>query len=438
MSGVPDHVHINTICKSNDDNGNTIGVKDLRSPLILFVFVFCFTVCLQPVTCRQPRHDAETQRIRLLFLGWVVYPEDVTWHYQQDPLLDMTGVPLARRMVELGYIQRDVARRSARIYMPRTYEHFVSSYDAVFLEAMDSDLVTPTWKKWFSESVVEAGLGLCMSGGWASFGGYSPQGYPPWGPTSIGEILPVECLVDRLSSAVVVWMDPVDENEPLISSLPWESAPPLFGMNYVLPRPGSTVIANSRGTHDEGTWPLLSYWDTGGGRVLCFTSSWLPSWGVEFNRWEYTIDFASYIIYFIAGIELPENPELVHVIRTQFSLYREMVDYIFKLSDLIEGMGVSTGRLLDDVSTSEGTFEEAQMLYRQQEYELSLDAAKRALEQVYALEQRIIDLKNSAFLWIYLIEWLVVTSTLTFSGTILWMLMVKRRLYKAIRETRMV
>ncbi|MBU7005027.1 MAG: hypothetical protein HXS50_05630, partial [Theionarchaea archaeon] len=130
----------------------------MRSLFSVLAVLLLSTLCLTPSTCREPRHDPETLRIRLLFLGWVVYPEDVTWHYQQDPLLDMTGVPLARRMVELGYIQQDVARRSARIYMPRTYEHFISSYDAVFLEAMDSDLVTPTWKNWFSDSVVDAGL----------------------------------------------------------------------------------------------------------------------------------------------------------------------------------------------------------------------------------------------------------------------------------------
>jgi hypothetical protein len=114
-----------------------------------------------------------------------------------------------------------------------------------------------------------------------------------------------------------------------------------------------------------------------------------------------------------------------------------MVDYIFKLSDLIEGMGVSTGRLLGETSHSDEIFEEAQTLYRQQEYDMSLDAAKRALDQVYIIEKRIIELKNRAFLWIYIIEWLAVTSTTIFSGTLLWALMVKRRLYRTVRETRM-
>ena len=236
---------------------------------------------LVPAQCRAAKQDPGAGKIRLLFLGWVVYPEDVTRHYETDPLLEVTGVPLARRMVELGYIAQDAARRSARIYMPRTYERFVSEFDAVFLEAMDVDLVTPSWNRWFRDSVVEEGVGLCMTGGWASFGGNSIEGYPPWGPTFVGEILPVECLVDKLSSQVVVWIDPLDEEEPMVSALPWESAPPLFGMNYVGPRGGSKPVANARGTLAEGSWPLLSYWDPGEGRVICFMSSWLPSWGIQ-------------------------------------------------------------------------------------------------------------------------------------------------------------
>jgi len=391
---------------------------------------------LVPAQGRAVKQDPETGKIRLLFLGWVVYPEDVTRHYETDPLLEVTGVPLARRMVELGYIAQDAARRSARIYMPRTYERFISEFDAVFLEAMDVDLVTPSWNRWFRDSVVEEGIGLCMTGGWASFGGNSIEGYPPWGPTFVGEILPVECLVDKLSSQVVIWMDPVDEEEPMVSSLPWESAPPLFGMNYVGSRGGSKLVANAKGTLAEGSWPLLSYWDPGEGRVICFMSSWLPSWGIQFIRWPYAPDFASYLVYFAAGVRLPSSPELAHKFRDKSWIYREGVGSFYKLVDLIEMMGVSATRVSRDTSGSEDLYEKAQSLFRAQEYEAAIEQVEEAIAGIRQLEQRAIEEKDRAFLWIYIIEWLFVTSAAMGAGTVVWTLMVRRRAYRPVGTTR--
>lgn len=45
-------------------------------------------------------------------------------------------------------------------------------------------------------------------------------------------------------------------------------------------------------------------------------------------------------------------------------------------------------------------------------------------------------LKDQAMLWIYLIEWSVVTSTFTICGVVVWTLMVRRRYYREIGSTR--
>ncbi len=405
-------------------------------PTAVWIILLVWILLLQPAHGRLARQDPETARIRLLFLGWVVYPEDVTRHYQIDPLLKVTGVPLARRMVELGYITQDAAKRSARIYMPRTYERFLADSDVVFLGSMDVDLVTPIWNRWFRQSVVEEGVGLCMTGGWASYGGYSIQGYPPWSPTPVGEILPVECIIDRLSSEVVIRMDPVDREEPLNRALPWESAPPLFGINYVSSRGGSKVVANARGKLDEGSWPLLSYWDPGRGRVVCFMSSWLPSWGVEFIRWTYAPDFASYMVYFAAGVRLPASPELAHEFKRRIWLYREAVESLYKLVEFIEMMGVSASRISLDTQVSDSLYEQAQDLYRAQDYGAAADLAAEAVASIRRLESIAIKNKDRAFLWIYLVEWLSVTSVAAIAGTLLWTLMVRKATYRPVETTR--
>ena len=44
--------------------------------------------------------------------------------------------------------------------------------------------------------------------------------------------------------------------------------------------------------------------------------------------------------------------------------------------------------------------------------------------------------KNSAFLWIYIIEWSSVTATVFLSGYFLYWTMVRRRLFRRVESTR--
>ena len=44
--------------------------------------------------------------------------------------------------------------------------------------------------------------------------------------------------------------------------------------------------------------------------------------------------------------------------------------------------------------------------------------------------------KQTALFWVYVIEWLVVTATLLVCATVLWALMVRRRLYREVSATR--
>jgi len=275
-----------------------------------------------------------------------------------------------------------------------------------------------------------------MTGGWASFGGYSIQGYLPWGPTWVGEILPVECLIDQLSDKIL-WVDPADEQDPMIRALPWGSAPPLLGMNHVAARGGSKVAANARAQLSEETWPMLAYWDAGKGRAVCFMSTWLSTWGVEFVRWTYLPDFASYLVYLAAGLDLPDSPELYHELRDRLWLVGEMKNNFYKLVDMIEMMGVSADRILDRTSPSDELSEEAQDLFRSGEYDAALETVGRAIASIQQLELLAVKEKDRAFFWIYLIDWLSVTSVAVIAGTFVWTFMIRRRMYRPVKTTRL-
>jgi dolichyl-phosphate-mannose--protein O-mannosyl transferase len=48
-----------------------------------------------------------------------------------------------------------------------------------------------------------------------------------------------------------------------------------------------------------------------------------------------------------------------------------------------------------------------------------------------------VKLKDEALFWVYISEWLVVTAAAMVAGVVVWSLMVRRRMYRAVGTTRM-
>jgi hypothetical protein len=57
--------------------------------------------------------------------------------------------------------------------------------------------------------------------------------------------------------------------------------------------------------------------------------------------------------------------------------------------------------------------------------------------EITLLTAEAVKLKDQALLWVYISEWLAVTSTSIFAGFTLWTLMVRRRKYRTTRSTRL-
>jgi len=70
------------------------------------------------------------------------------------------------------------------------------------------------------------------------------------------------------------------------------------------------------------------------------------------------------------------------------------------------------------------------------EFEASMVPLEAALGDLGRATAKAMKLKDQAMLWIYLIEWSVVTATLTIGGFVLWSLMVRGRLYREVGGTK--
>jgi hypothetical protein len=80
----------------------------------------------------------------------------------------------------------------------------------------------------------------------------------------------------------------------------------------------------------------------------------------------------------------------------------------------------------------------ADELYIQQEYAECKDEMASLIEEMKPISEDALRAKDSAFLWIYIIEWSSVTATVFLSGYFLYWTMIRRRLFRQAGYTRIL
>jgi hypothetical protein len=76
--------------------------------------------------------------------------------------------------------------------------------------------------------------------------------------------------------------------------------------------------------------------------------------------------------------------------------------------------------------------------YMDQNFGESLGILEDAIDILLSASNRAVDLKNTAILWIFIVEWITVTATFAIGTFVVWTLMVRRRLYREVSQTRFV
>ncbi len=371
-----------------------------------------------------PRSDPNSGRVRLLYMGDPIGQSPFP-HMTNEPLLDTSGI-LACKM----WYSYETIRRSMRVYMPRTLADLNASYDIVILSDANVRSFETKHLGWFTRSVKDFGFGLAMIGGFESFGGH---GYSSWGDTTVGDILPVDCPLAYNAEGQIEIIVPAN---PVVSNLPWETIGPsnYFGGNVVIPKTGAELVANMR--RGTTTYPLLVWWDVERGRSFAMAADWTPAAGTAFMKWAYYGDFCVNVVLFTAGQDVPEDVEIVHMVRGTLRQCMDASNYLYSMMDFAEKFGANTRNPEQTASHASELLEEARRRYLDHGFE---DAHSTALEALQVLERGLEEAlasRDRALTWIYIIEYLVVTATCMISGTILYTLMIRRRLYREIEVTR--
>lgn len=389
--------------------------------------VILLLLLLATAGARDPKKDAETGRIRILYIGDAWGPTPY-FHMEAEP--SFLGTPIPATYAHIGTYGGRELKQFMRIYMPRNFREFVDSYDILILSDTNRALYRADQLGWFKRGVSENGIGIMMVGGIEAFGG---DNHPTWGDSPVEDALPVICVdgkTFRKDFKVVVNY----EDDPLIKSLPWNTMPFYHGMNVVTPKEGSRTLLSADLTPYH---PIVSYWEYGQGSGLAHMPDWTPAWGSSIMYyWDFYPDFIANMNYLNAGVEIPQNPEMMHQLRNLLSAYSLNRAMAVSLMEFVEKFGAKISVGEEHLNSIGLTYKDAQRLFIEQEYEESLSVLYEVEEEFQLLSQELVELKSRALLWIYMVEWLTVSGTAILCGVILWTLMVRRRLYREVRITR--
>ncbi len=395
-----------------------------------FAFVFLVLALSPHVLASEPRQDPITGKVRLLYIGDYVGTATPARFLEQEPLISIRGVPAT-----LAWYQENFIRKFMRIYMPRTYDDLANNNDVILFSDAGVGLFESRHFTWFRDAVVDEGLGLTMIGGVESFG--AEPGRPPWIGTTVADILPVEGAFQSFNPATGTVLILKPENE-FIASLPWETlVPPMntfLRFNNLVLKEGADQLAVL--TVGQERHPFLVTWLQGEGRTFAMGSDWTPGGGVNFMKWEYYGDYASNMVLYVAGVPVPKEHELRHIYKTQMIRYHDLKRLLMATLDFVERFNANTRSMTLDINANDQRRKEADGLYVDQDFQAAVTLMNEVLDRIEELTDDSLRLRDRALMWVYVIEYLVVTATCLITGTVVYSLMIKRRLYREIAVTK--
>ncbi len=413
-------------------NGRNAVMSRLLTLLLVVPAISCF-----PQASCLPNGE-----IRVLYIGGMTRSPPF-WFLRNDLLFSFNFVlaTLRTSWASYGPIQEasteEAVRRMVRLYMPRTYSKVVEGFDVIVLSNANRDAVGPRNIEMLSRAVDEAGVSLFMDGGMETLGGTS---FPPWGETSVGKLLPTEDVVGvYLHSGRFVVKRPDHE---FMSSLPWDTRPAfsvIFYHNLVKAKAGSDVLAIADLGEEEHpaivTWELVS-------EARAFV------WSGELHKacmrvsgggvWEYCTDLGANLMIYLARRPVPQDIDLVHRARSEMFQAAARKSMLLSLLEFAENFGANTQGFMLYIDEVDKVIADAGVEYLELRFEDMLDTYGKVGQMLTDIEQKAIEVKNRALFWVYVIEWSAVAGASMACGMVVWTLMIRRRLYREVRTTRLV
>ncbi len=375
------------------------------------------------------RVDPGSGRIRVLFLGeyytgnrimldWVV----------AEPRFELTVVPCSLQNVPMS-----MAKKMTRLYVPRTYDLLTSGYDALVFEDFGPMCLLDSAIENFRRSIEETGMGLALIE-FANWGGVGSSYVDLWIETALEPSFPANIdLTTDVDAGKGRTFYRILKRDPIFNLPGVEEVPMNQGhQGDIFPKSGSIVQAEWKGRKT----PALITGTYGEGNTLQLDHGW-DNIRSEARIWEYGPDMIYNEVLFIADEPVPPDLETAHKARGLFiELHIRRVVTVSTL-EFIESFGGSTISVQRKYRELEEEVNEAREMHvKENDPQMAAELLARVLEEYPILEAEMIKVKKSALIWIYVIEWCVVSATATLTAVVVWGLMVRRVLYREMGMTR--
>ncbi len=167
-----------------------------------------------------------------------------------------------------------------------------------------------------------------------------------------------------------------------------------------------------------------------------FDNSWWAKTTQARGRNPYALEFATNLLLHSLDRPLIGDIHARREAKRLLSIFRTRELMVLSMLNWAERFGANTFRISRSLSELEEEFEDAVDRYLEQDYAAATSFMQELDLRVSEISARAEKLKDQALFWVYISEWLIVTSVAMVAGFSLWTLMVKRRLYRPARETR--
>lgn len=381
------------------------------------------------------KYDPETLRIRAFCIGESYYPEtSYPLLLEGDPRISY--IPIPANIAEADFGGEEAVRKFMRLYLPRTYDRFISSCDVAIMSDFEAWLIPNQQFMWMRQAIEEEGLGLAKYEiNWDTGSYIRPSEFLDlWIASPLFDAFPTDFVMGRqvmLSSGII----PTEGNP--VTDLPGiERYDLLTSGRYGIetPRQGAEILAIFRNDPDRN--PAMVSRMFGKGMSLSVLPGLDKIDGVALKEYPYYVDFWINQVYWSANFPIPPDVELVSVVRRDMLRYAENKPMVMSVLDFVEKFGAKVSVLGEDLGRADQTKAEADRLYMEQRYTESMDMLNEAYAILSTISDKAVELKDKALFWIYMIEWFTVTGVAMLAGFVLYTLMIKRRLYREVSVTR--
>ena len=380
------------------------------------------------------------QKIQVLIAGHMSLITALRVIFGGEPLVSYQAVPSRLG----GVLSYDALMKSIRLYFPRRYEE-MRSYDVIILTAPEYNLFTLQQDQWIHDAI-EDGAGGINDGSVFSI---QPSIHTAWAISIAARAFPNDALAvsnkgggeaGSLAFRIVINKDyPVPIITPFVP-FGVENVKCTAASRLVIPRQAAGTLAYQIGNFPAlGMVPYLAVWDYGEGRAMTsgdfMGNGWFGVPGSPASN-QYSPDILMNMIFHLTKRDLIDDVIAFHRVKANFMQFRTRMLVLVSLRDFIDRFGANTQVIQDEINRLEDIYRTAETLYMEHDFDGSDGIIQTGLREFTKAEVMAMREKDAALLWIYVIEWLIASSTLIISGMVLWTLMVRRRLYRSVQVTR--